>query len=98
MANMIQDFSSLAENSAAHPAPKCDVSAQFRSLKECKTWLEGVPSHKILESKPLQRIREAIAILQARPSRQQRQTIQQLLRDWDVPPRKLKAANGNSTK
>ena len=73
------------ENSAEQPATKCDVSEKIRTLQECKTWLQALPSHKILESKPLQRIHEAIAVLQADPSREQRQTIQQLLRDWDVP-------------
>ena len=71
------ELSGSAEQPAAsivgQPGPMDELSSNAEQAAA------GTTFHR-----PLQRIREATAVLQARPSRQQRQTIQQLVRDWDV--------------
>ena len=76
--------SSLDDSSAARPAPKSDGPAELLRLQECNNWLRALPSQDVFESKPLQRLQAAMALLQGRSSRQQRQEVQQLLDTWGV--------------
>ena len=76
--------SSLDDSSAARPAPKSDGPAELLRLQECNNWLRALPSQDVFESKPLQRLQAAMALLQGRSSRQQRQEVQELLDTWGV--------------
>jgi len=78
------------DSSAAPPAPQLDApqaASDRQVLRECNDWLQTLPSQEISKSKPLQRLQIALALLQSRSSRQQRQDVQQLLGDWSVPPK-----------
>ena len=76
--------SSLDDSSAARPAQKSDGPAKLLRLQECNHWLQGLPSRKLFQSNPLQRLQAAMIVLQGRSSRQQRQEVQQLLDTWGV--------------
>ena len=55
------------------------------SLQECSEWLQALPEGHIAQSQPLKRVHSAIALLQMQSNRTQRQRIQEILKDWDVP-------------
>ena len=76
--------SSLPDSSAARPASKADGAAELLNFKECKNWLQALPSRQILQNKPLQRLEEVMDVLQSTSSREQRKEIQKLLGDWGV--------------
>lgn len=65
------------------------------SLQECSDWLQALPEGDIAQSQPLKRVHSAIALLQMQPTRAQRQRIQKILKDWDVP-QKHKSNKRNS--
>ena len=71
-----------AQNNAAESQPTVLSSV---SLQECSHWLQALPKDAIAESQPLKRVHSAIALLQMQSNRTQRQRIQEILKDWDVP-------------
>ena len=77
------DSSSLPDGSAARPAAKAGGPAVF-NLRECKNWLQALPSQEILQNEPLQRLQEVMDLLQRPSSREQRQEIHKRLRNWGV--------------
>ena len=78
------DSTSLPDSSAARPAAKAGSAAVLLNLTECKNWLQALPSHEILQNKPLQRLQEAMDLLQRPATREQQQEIQKLLGNWGV--------------
>ena len=78
------DSSSLPDSSAARPAAKAGGPAELLNLRECKNWLQALPSQEILQNTPLQRLQEEMDLLQRPSSREQRQEIQKLLGNWGV--------------
>ena len=62
------DSSSLPESSAARPASKAGGPAELLNLRECKNWLQALPSQEILQNKPLQRLQVVMDLLQRPPS------------------------------
>ena len=99
LADVIQEFQDKVINaakklqqqlseSAAPPAPQLEgpqVCSDWQALRDCTDWLQTLPPQEISKSKPLQRLQTAAALLQSRPSRQQRQDVQQLFDPWGVP-------------
>jgi len=86
--NSESNSSSIDDSSAAPPAPQLEgpqVCSDWQALRECSDWLQTLPPQEISKSKPLQRLQTAAALLQSRPSRQQRQDVQQLFDPWGVP-------------
>ena len=79
-----QELASLPDSSAARPAAKAGGPAELLNLRECKNWLQALPSHEILQNTPLQRLQEVMDLLQRPSSREQRQEIQKLLGNWGV--------------
>jgi hypothetical protein len=90
----VLNSSSLDDSSAARPAPKLDGPEELLRLQECNNCLRALPSQEVLQGKPLQRLQAAMALLQGRTSRQQRQEVQQLLYTWGV----LQKAQGRKRK
>ena len=88
------ESSSIHDSSAARPAPQLDGPSMPRSLQECSDWLKAMPVQTIAQCKPMQRLQSAMALLQGRSSRQQRQEVQQLLGWWHVSQK----ANGRKRK
>ena len=69
------------------------------SLQECSDWFQALPEGDIAQSQPLKRVHSAIALLQMQPTRAQRQRIQKIFKDWDVPQkRKSKKRNSDDAK
>jgi hypothetical protein len=58
--------------------------AKLRSWQGCTDWVNTLSQKEIAQSKPVQRLQAATALLQRRPSRQQRQEVQQLFVTWGV--------------
>ena len=86
--NSESNSSSIDDSSAAPPAPQLDgpqACSDWQVLRECSDWLQTLPPQEISQSKPLQRLQTAVALLQSRSSRQQRQNVQQLFGRWGVP-------------
>jgi len=69
--------------SAAQPAKHAPCS--FRVPRECSDWLQALPEHVIAQSQPLKRVHSATAVLELSSTREQRDQIQALLNDWNVP-------------
>ena len=74
----------VSTDSAARPSPKLDGPSMPRSLQKCGEWLKYSPRQTSAQSKPIQRLHSAVALLQSRSSRQKREEVQQLLGSWDV--------------
>ena len=72
------------ESSAACALDPDPDSENPRSLVECSDWLKAWPAQTVAQCEPLRRLQSAIALLQSRSSREQRQKVQQLLGSWDV--------------
>ena len=69
------------------------------SLQECSDWLHAFPEDHIAQSQPLKRVHSAITLLQMQPTCAQRQRIQKILKDWDVPQKhKSKKRNSGDAK
>jgi hypothetical protein len=85
-----QVSSEIHESSAARPASELNASEEPRGLQDCSDWLNAIPTQEIAQSKPLQRLQSATAVLQRRPSRQQREEVQQLFDPWGVPQKARK--------
>ena len=85
-----QDSSELHESSAARPASELNAYAGPRSLQDCGDLLNITPAQESAPSQPLLRLHSALAILQKRSSRQQREEVQQLLDPWRVPQKARK--------
>ena len=79
-----QDSSELHESSAARPASELNAYAEPRSLQDCSAWLDTIPAQEIAPNQPLLRLHSALAVLQKRPSRQQREEVKRLLDPWRV--------------
>ena len=81
--NIASTETEQSSGSAAQPAKH----APHRSTvpQECRDWLQALPEHVVAQSRPLQRVHSATALLQMPSTREQRQEIQSLLEGWDVP-------------
>ena len=58
--------------------------ADFKSTRDCETWLASLSQQEITSQPPLQRLSTAVKYLQAAPSRQRREDIQRIAKDWGV--------------
>ena len=72
-----------SSRSAAQPAKHAPCS--FTVPREYSDWLQALPEHVIAQSQPLKRVHSATAVLELSSTREQRDQIQALLNDWNVP-------------
>ena len=79
--------STEAEQSTGSGVAQPAEYAPHRStvLQECSDWLQTLPAHVIAHSRPLKRVHSAAALLGMPSTREQRDQIQSLLDNWDVP-------------
>ena len=86
-------------SSAAPPAPQPNVlqcASDCQSLRECNGWLQTFSAQEISKNQPLQRLQQAVSLLQSCSSRTQREDVHHMLGDWNVSQRKttLELATG----
>ena len=63
---------------------RAEQPVNFKSIRDCEAWLASFSQQEITRRPPLQRLSTAVKCLQAPLSRQRRQNIQRLAKDWGV--------------
>ena len=60
------------------------ATARCNSIHECAEWIQTLTHQEIAAHRPLQRLSKTLKILQASPSRQKREDIEKVAKEWHV--------------